>query len=415
MNRRDLIFGGSSLMMAGLAPQLASAAPEPPSKVVSTSAFGAVGDGQHDDTAALQKAIDANFNSSEPGLLRIEPGTYRITQTLHVPLTSRVKGMYTRHTGITAYGSRIRSELSGGNVLEVVSDATVRFLLLDGLDIQGTGRETHGLTLQCIGNGRYIYNFALRDVVVQGCGGDGLNMMGNIFEGQVFNSYFRDNHNNGATFGHDGRGGILSAIHVFGCVFGGNGGEGAAIINKAADVSFHGCYFLENDRFGLNAGNGVLLLAHCGFENNHRRAGSFAEGGAGLKLGNYGTLIGCTAYSIHHQTHLVDAYLTNHLTMIGCTGEGGQEAQGAKLAKIQGDARAGAAAILIGCRGKVDTQGIDPVEIGQKAYGAKFGSDWNSTALPRLGNYTMWIDKNGKLRIKNGTPQSDADGQQVGA
>ena len=64
-------------------------------------------------------------------------------------------------------------------------------------------------------------------------------------------------------------------------MFGGNGIDGATLINKAVDVSFNGCYFLENDRFGLNTSNGISLLSHCGFENNHRKAPDFASGGAG--------------------------------------------------------------------------------------------------------------------------------------
>jgi hypothetical protein len=54
--------------------------------------FGALGDGQNDDTAAIQRAIDQLFlNPSTQGLeqirvnLLIEPGLYKITDTIYIP------------------------------------------------------------------------------------------------------------------------------------------------------------------------------------------------------------------------------------------------------------------------------------------------------------------------------------------
>jgi len=45
--------------------------------------YGAVGDGQHDDTAAIQAAINATFpHPIQPGVIYFPNGTYRITSTL---------------------------------------------------------------------------------------------------------------------------------------------------------------------------------------------------------------------------------------------------------------------------------------------------------------------------------------------
>jgi hypothetical protein len=120
------------------------------------------------------------------------------------------KGDITRNHGILAHGARILSAITdGSNVLEIVSRATVRFLLLEGLDILGGGREGHGILLECEHKEHYLYNFCLRDVSVQGCGGDGCCMMGNVFEGQIINTYLRDNKRNGLTLGHGAKAGIL--------------------------------------------------------------------------------------------------------------------------------------------------------------------------------------------------------------
>jgi hypothetical protein len=123
------------------------------------------------------------------------------------------------------------------------------------------------------------------------------------------------------------RAGILSAIHVFGCVFGQNGQYGVEMVNGCYDAGFHGCYFLLNGKYGLVALNGCTLLSNCGFENNHESAPSFDKGGAGIFLQNFGTLIGCTAYSMLNQKRLIDAYLVGHLVMIGCAGSGDARAR----------------------------------------------------------------------------------------
>lgn len=41
------------------------------------------------------------------------------------------------------------------------------------------------------------------------------------------------------------------------------------------------------------------------------------------------------------------------------------------------------------------------------------GGAWNTSHL-RLGNYRLWVDSSGRLRIKNGAPTSDTDGTVVG-
>jgi hypothetical protein len=225
--RRALLGLGAGAALAAL-PIAASAQQRlrPPVErlMLSAAAYGAVGDGTADDTAALQAALDAAFAPGGPGFLLVPPGTYKVSRTLRITPPEGPRGDITRHHGITAHGARLQSVISdGGNVLEFICRSTVRFLTLEGLDILGSGREGHGLYLECEQKGHYLYNFCLRDLVVQGCGGDGARMIGNVFEGQLINVYLRDNKKNGATFGHGSRAGILSAIHVFGSVFGQNG------------------------------------------------------------------------------------------------------------------------------------------------------------------------------------------------
>jgi hypothetical protein len=383
-------------------------------QMLSAAAYGAAGDGTADDTSALQAALDAAFAPGGPGFLLVPPGTYKVTRTLRVSPPEGQRGDITRHHGIMAHGARLLSVIAdGGNVLEFICRSTVRFLTLEGLDILGSGREGHGLYLECEQKGHYLYNFCLRDLVVQGCGGDGARMIGNVFEGQLINVYLRDNKKNGATFGHGSRAGILSAIHVFGSVFGQNGVYGAAMIHGCYDVAFHGCYFLLNAKEGLVAENGCTLLSNCGFENNHESAADFAHGGPGIYLQNFGTLIGCTAYSMFKQTRLIQAYVVSQFVMIGCTGSGDAQAKGAGLARIGGEKRG--RATIISPSGDVEyMNGFEGLEIAARGGGGiRFGSHWQSPSLAQLGDYRLWIDKQGKLRLKNGAPTSDDDGSAV--
>jgi hypothetical protein len=382
-------------------------------EVLNAADFGAKGDGRADDTAALQKALDWTFGAGG-ALLVIPPGTYRVTRTLRIAFTPGTSGNLGRQSGIIGHGARINSEIADGDVLAVLCDATVRFVLIDGLDILGAGRERHGIHIDCDHNGAYFYNFCLRDVNVQNCGGDGCRLVGNVFESQLINVYLRNNKGNGVTFADGTHGGILSAIHVFGAVFGQNGQHGAALINRCYDVAFHGCYFLLNGKFGLLAGNGCTLLSNCGFENNQMAAPDFARGDYGVDLNNFGTLVGCTAYSVFHQTGLIRAFVATHLNMMGCTASGGDAAAAAGLARL-GGARS-ANATLIGCTGAVRYEnGFEALEIGGPAGGVRFGAHWQSRNLPQLGDYRIWVDRAGRLRIKRGAPSSDDDGTPLGA
>ena len=415
--RRALLGLGAGAALIGLTPSVqAQQKLRTPAErqMLSAASFGAKGDNTADDTAALQAALNAAFAPDGPGFLSVPPGTYKVTKTLRVSPPEGERGDITRHHGIVAHGARLRSEIGdGGNVLEFICRSTERFLTIEGLDILGAGREGNGLYLECEHKEHYLYNACLRDIVVQGVGGDGVRMIGNVFESQLINVYLRDNRKNGATFAHGARAGILSAIHVFGSVFGQNSVYGAAMVHGCYDVAFHGCYFLLNGKEGLLAENGCTLLSNCGFENNHESAPDFAHGGAGIFLQNFGTLVGCTAYSMFKQNRLIQAYVVSQFTMIGCTGSGDAQAKGAGLARIGGEPKA--RATVIAPSGAVEyMNGFEALEISATPNGGvRFGSHWQSPNLAQLGDYRLWVDRQGKLRLKKGAPASDEDGSAV--
>lgn len=412
LTRRGVLSTGLlAAVAAGAWPAAASAGGSQPGPTVLASRFGTVGDGSADDTKALQAALDATFGGAS-GMLVIPPGTYRISDTLQVRLASAGRCQ----SGISARGAHFYSAIRDGrNIFEFTIEGDTQFVLLEGLDILGTARDGHGIAFECESNAFGLRNFCLRDIVIQHCGGDGIRLAGNLSHGQVINSYFRSNRANGATFSHGRRAGVLSSVHVFGCVFGDNKGYGAALLNGCSDVAFHGCYLLLNDGFGLAAESGCTLLSNCGFENNHQKAASFEHGNAGVYMKKSGTLVACMGFSMLKQTHLIRAVLDGPLTMVGCSGYGAAEAKNAGLAHLAGVSPA-AAATLIGCSGAVECEsGLEALQIADEAGGIRFGASWQSRTLPRLGDYRLWIDGGGSLRLKKGVPTADDDGAVVGA
>jgi hypothetical protein len=161
--------------------------------------------------------------------------------------------------------------------------------------------------------------------------------------------------------------------------------------------------------------NGCTLLSNCGFENNHEAAPSFDKGGAGIWLQSFGTLIGCTAYSMFKQKRLIDAYVVGQFVMIGCAGSGDAAAKDAGLARLDGEKNGRATVIApSGTVGYV--KDFDAVEISARDGGSvRFGAHWQSPNLARLGDYRLWVDAKRRLRLKNGAPTSDEDGNTVGA
>jgi hypothetical protein len=113
------------------------------------------------------------------------------------------------------------------------------------------------------------------------------------------------------------------------------------------------------------------------------------------------------------QTRLIQAYVVGQFVMIGCAGSGDAQAKAAGLARIGGEKKA--RATIISPSGQIEyMNGFEGLEIaGADGGGVRFGSHWQSPNLARLGDYRLWIDKQGKLRLKNSAPTSDDDGSTV--
>src|SRR5262249_38737249 len=74
-------------LLAGIAPAasvITTRLEDPRAVYLSAAEFGAKGDGQADDSAAIQAAIDKAENRAREGILFVPSGRYRVTRTIYV-------------------------------------------------------------------------------------------------------------------------------------------------------------------------------------------------------------------------------------------------------------------------------------------------------------------------------------------
>ena len=352
MDRRNLLVAGAALTAAGLAGASKStqAATGSSPTMPSVFDFGAVGNGSTDDSAAFQRALNATVGAGK--FLLIPPYSYMIAKPLAVTLTQN----FTSPFGIHGQGATLISGITTGRaVINITSNAIVRNLVVEGFKISGYGGTGNGLVLAAPTGNVFLAQACLRDLYVEGCGGDGIRLFGNVFESNLYNCYAMDSKGNGLTIQNSDQGGVISAIRVFGGSFTQSGQCGALLTGPASnfwaapyDVSFHGTYFRNNGQWGVNAINGISSLYHCGFENNWGSAGSVGNGNAGISLNNFGLISGCTGASNQFQTGLINTYVIGRLTMMNCFVDG-EGVVDMNLGTFNG--QLGAEIILINCDG----------------------------------------------------------------
>jgi hypothetical protein len=201
---RALIF---ILQKCGLNPDAVFSGLAP---VYHVRAYGAVGDGVTDDTAAIQAALNAAGGStvavtdaatvlagigggvSDSGLpalaasggeVLLDRGQYKITSTLYVPancvLRGQGRGSVIYHTGAGKGIAFVRPQGDG-----YAFRTTLKNFLLWGTNA-GVGQ--HGIYIQ------YAHSFHLENIRVENCGGTGLWINNNTVGGNLYNVTGRDN------------------------------------------------------------------------------------------------------------------------------------------------------------------------------------------------------------------------------
>lgn len=174
MRRRDFLSAAASAAAVGVPSRDGSQQePDVTDGLLSVKAFGAVGDGQADDTAAVQAAIDAGA----AGIVFFPPGTY-LVGGLRLPSDVRLVGTSVGYTYL-----RVKPGFSGTVIADTGNATRIQLeqLVLDcNAQASGNGIELGVAELRA--NREHNYLAWLRGVRVLGCPGTAFHIRSNVSE-----------------------------------------------------------------------------------------------------------------------------------------------------------------------------------------------------------------------------------------
>ncbi|SJZ33110.1 Ig-like domain (group 3) [Enhydrobacter aerosaccus] len=312
-------------------------------------------------TGAVETALKSALVAGD--VAHLSGTTYTVTSPIIINVTSATQAAF----GIDLGGAKIVSQVSnGGPVIEIVVAAGVHLssLTLSNFSIQGNGAEGDGIKIVADGSDRAIASLSVSNVSVEHVGGIGLDVIGNVSQGLVLNSWMNGNADGGARFANSPGGGIASGLEWEGGGFRHNGTAGMILENGTHDMSVKGAYFVENDGPGIAAPSGITLVQESGFENNVG-AGAVVQGSANFTDDTFSTY--------GPQTAGVGGYLSSgaKVTLTGVDSEYyGSGSDPTVMANIQGTgtvAIAGGGNVVVGSN--IAVTGGNPV-IGVSAIDA---------------------------------------------
>lgn len=220
---RTAIMGAASAFMAsdGVSAQAPGA-----QDVIDVRKLGAAGDGKTDDTAVLQKAIDAA--GQKTGAVFIPPGVY-LTRELHLRTGVMLKGVPGWNYSFGG-GSVLRLLGSDSECLLDLTDA--RGATVQGLSLEGghLGSNIHGIATKRTTYGQHEDSFRIETCQVAHFSGSGMNL-NKVWCFSVRHCEMMANRGDGMTL-HGWDGFLLDNW------FSGNGKAGFAAREENASVTF---------------------------------------------------------------------------------------------------------------------------------------------------------------------------------
>ena len=161
-------------------------------------------------------------------------------------------------------------------------------LSLSNFSILGNGGEGAGIRIVADGADRSVHDWRISNVNVEHVGGIGLDVVGNVSQGTVLNSWMHGNDQGGARFSGSPGGGMPEAVEWIAGGMRKNGVAGLILDNGAHDISVSGAYFVDNDGPGIVATSGIALVEASGFENN-LGTGAVVQGSATFTADTFAT------------------------------------------------------------------------------------------------------------------------------
>jgi hypothetical protein len=321
-------------------------------------------------TGALETALKTAMASGT--VVHLTDATYTVSKTIVINVTASTQGP----VGIDLGGAKIFSQITDGSpVIEIIVGPGVNLngLTLSNFLIEGTGQEGDGIKIVADGSDRSVQNFNFSNLELEGLGGIGLDVLGNVSHGTVFDSWMNANAQGGARFANSVHGGVASGLEWTGGGFRQNGGAGLILDNGTHDMTVKGAYFVDNHGPGIDATSGLTLVQGSGFENN-QGTGAIVQGSA--------TFNGDTFSTYGPQLTGIGGYLAGgQVTVIGDLAEYyGSGSPQFLLANVQGQgtlAIAGNGGVVVGPKVAV-TGGAGALTTVIEAQG--------STSLVQVGN-----------------------------
>jgi hypothetical protein len=173
-----LAASGGAALVGSLSPVASSVARTVSGKLAETQSvkdFGAVGDGATNDATALQTAFTWVFGGNNR-TLTFPPGSYICNGNLSVTIASSIENVH-----IQAYGARIVFGDSTNRGIRITTSAggDLKRWSINDLFLEG-GTDT--LTLTANSTTQFIRGFSLNRVRMANFIGDGIRLIGNVFE-----------------------------------------------------------------------------------------------------------------------------------------------------------------------------------------------------------------------------------------
>lgn len=257
--------------------------------------------------------------------------TSKRTFTVSEPIVIDVTNSFQGPVGVDLGGAAIISNVTGdAPVIQINAAPGVDLanLSLFNFSIYGNGGEGAGIRIVADGADRHIHDWSVRDVTIQHVGGAGLDVVGHVTKGTVFNAWMHGNAGGGARFANGANGGVVGDIEWSGGGFRRNDVGGLVLDEGAQDVSVNGAYFVENLGPGIAAPSGIARVTSSGFENNE---------GAAITFNGHGDFWANTFSTYGPQTVGISGVLSGKASILGSDSEYyGPGGDNTLLADIQG-------------------------------------------------------------------------------
>jgi len=381
---------------------------------IDVRAYGAIGDGVTDDSAAIQAAIDA-WAALDSGVLFFPPKKFRIGTALSNTFSANKYGTHR----ISGYGATIlHGGLTAGTALTLTGNAVVRYIDIVGLKFDGEGTALNGLVIDG-GNpaSKFFYHSAVEDVKFEGFLGNGLKLTGSFFESQLMRVH--GNAPAANTTGYpiyvdNGASGAISSLEVVSCTTV-HGKHGLYVKSPVSDVKMYGGTYIQAQDYGVyyeNIQGGEISGVHV--ENNWQSAADINSGGPGLYVTGGATVSGVFGTTNSRQKYVVGAYAGagSRMVIIGGKGVGST----VKYGTFQANAAGSLVLIGMDSLGYDMTAGAQYVDLGNGRVDSPYkGKRYNYVAYGAaispnlaLGSYVRVANLTGDITVNapTGTPSN---------